>query len=178
MNSQVDRLRRMFKWAAGEQLLPISIYQELQAVEGLRRGKTGARETAKVKPVNAEHVEAALPFMRTPVQGMVRFQQLTGCRPIEACLLRALDLDMSNPKCWVYRLRQVNRRLFDLRHNPGSAAPSASRCCTTCGAVNVGPVQITVENPNLPITAANPRLDESHLPLLSLRAACLELEGG
>jgi integrase len=103
INSQVDRLRRMFKWAAGEQLLSISIYQELQAVTGLRRGKTGAKETAKVKPANPDHVEAAIPFMRTPVQGMVRFQQLTGCRPTEACLLRALDLDMSNPKCWIYR---------------------------------------------------------------------------
>src|SRR5262249_54127338 len=77
--------------------------QNLQAVSGLRRGKTGARETAKVKPANPEHVKAALPFMPTPVQGMVRFQLVTGCRPSEACRLRALDLDMSNPNCWVYR---------------------------------------------------------------------------
>ncbi len=103
VNAQVDRLRRMFKWAAGEELLPVSIYHNLQAVEGLRRGKTAAKESAKVKPANPEHVEAALPFMPTTVQGMIRFQQLTGCRPTEACLLRALDLDMSNPKCWVYR---------------------------------------------------------------------------
>jgi integrase len=103
VNAQVGRLRRMLKWAAGEQLLSISIYHELQAVEGLRRGKTPAKETAKVKPANPEHVEAALSFMPTPVQGMVRFQQLTGCRPTEACLVRALDLDMSNPKCWVYQ---------------------------------------------------------------------------
>jgi integrase len=102
-NAQVDRLRRMFRWAASEELLPVSIYQNLQAVPGLRRGKTSAKETARVKPVQIDHVEAALPHMPAPVQGMVRLQQLTGCRPTEACLMRALDLDMSNPNCWVYR---------------------------------------------------------------------------
>jgi integrase len=56
-----------------------------------------------VKPANPDHVEAALLHMPRPVQVMVRFQLLTGCRPSEACLVRALDLDMSNPKCWVYR---------------------------------------------------------------------------
>jgi integrase len=103
VNAQVDRLRRMFKWAAGEELLPVSVYDNLRAVPGLRRGKSTAKETTRVKPANPEHVEAALPHMPGPVQGMVRFQHITGCRPTEACLLRALDLDMSNPKCWVYR---------------------------------------------------------------------------
>jgi integrase len=103
VNAQVDRLRRMFKWAAGEELLPITVYQNLQAVPGLRRGKCEAKETARVKPADPEHVKAALPHMPRPVQGMVRFQLLTGCRPTEACLLRAMDLDMSNPSCWIYR---------------------------------------------------------------------------
>ncbi len=103
VNAQVDRLRRMFKWAAGEELLPVSIYQNLQAVPGLRRGKTKAKERGRVKPANREHVQAVLPYLPHPIQGMVRFQQFTGCRPTEACLIRALDLDMSNPKCWVYR---------------------------------------------------------------------------
>lgn len=103
VNAQVDRLRRMFKWAAGEELLPVSIYQNLQAVGGLRRGKTEAKERAKVKPAKPEHVKATMPHLPTPVQGMVQFQLLTGCRPTEACLIRPLDLDMSNPECWIYR---------------------------------------------------------------------------
>jgi integrase len=102
-NAQVDRIRRMFRWAASEQILSTSIYNELRAVEGLRRGKTEARETARVKPANPEHVEAALPFMPSPIQGLVRFQLLTGCRSAEACLIRSIDLDTSNPTCWVYR---------------------------------------------------------------------------
>jgi integrase len=103
VNAQVDRVRRMFRWAGSEELLPGGVYQELKSVPGLRRGKTQARETARVRPADPEHVRAALPFMPTTVQGMVRFQQLTGCRPAEACLLRAIDLDRSNPACWVYR---------------------------------------------------------------------------
>ena len=101
VNAQVDRLRRMFKWAAGEEMLPVGISHNLQAVGGLRRGKTEAKERTKVKPAYPEHVKAALPHVPTPVKGIVRFQLLTGCRPTEACLIRALDLHMSNPNCWV-----------------------------------------------------------------------------
>jgi integrase len=103
INAQIDRIRRMFRWAAGEELLPVSIHHALQAVSGLRRGKSSAKETARVKPANPDHVKAALPHMPQPVQGMVQFQLLTGCRPTEACLFRAIDLDRSNPACWVYR---------------------------------------------------------------------------
>jgi integrase len=103
VNAQVDRLRRAFRWAASEQLVPAAIYDALKTVEGLRRGRTEARETKKVKPVPPEQVEATLPHMPAVVRAMVRFQQLTGCRPDEVCRLRPLDLDMSNPACWVYR---------------------------------------------------------------------------
>jgi hypothetical protein len=48
-NAQVDRIRRMFRWAAEEELVLGSIYQNLKTVAGLRLGKTGARETQKVK---------------------------------------------------------------------------------------------------------------------------------
>jgi integrase len=103
INSQVDRLRRMFRWAAEEELLPAAVYQDLRAVTSLRYGKTAARETARVRPVAQEMVEATLPHLRPTVQAMARLQGLVGCRPTEVCLLRPMDLDMSNPQCWVYR---------------------------------------------------------------------------
>jgi integrase len=102
-NAQVDRIRRMFRWAAAEELLPASVYQNLRAVAGLRFGKTEAREIKKVRPVAANHVETTLPHMPPVVQTIVRFPLLTGCRPDEACAVRPIDLDMSNPACWVYR---------------------------------------------------------------------------
>jgi integrase len=103
VNAQVQRVCRMFRWAASEELLPGSIYENLKTVEGLRRGKTEARESAKVRPVETERVEATLPYLRPILRAMVRIQQLTGCRPSEVCLLRPIDIDMRNPNCWVYR---------------------------------------------------------------------------
>ncbi len=103
VNAQVDRVRRMFRWGAGEELLPGSVPQDLRAVASLRRGKTEARETERVRPVPQEHVDAALPFMPPAVRAMVRLQLLTGCRPEEVCRLRPVDLDRSDPACWVYR---------------------------------------------------------------------------
>lgn len=102
-NAQVDRIRRMFRWAAEEELLPGSVHQNLKAVAGLRAGKSSARETERVKPVSPEHIGAAMPWMPAVVRAMVQFQLLTGCRPAELCLIRPLDIDMRNPKCWVYR---------------------------------------------------------------------------
>jgi integrase len=103
INAQVDKLRRVFKWAASEQLVPVTVYQGLRTVEPLRHGRTEARETKKVRPVSAEHVEATLAHMPATVRAMVRLQLLTGCRPDEVCRLRPLDLDMTAPACWVYR---------------------------------------------------------------------------
>jgi integrase len=102
-NAQVDRVRRMFRWAAEEELLPSSVYQDLQAVSSLRSGRTQARETEKVRPVPAHLLDAPLPFMPPVVRAMVRLQLLTGCRPAEVCILRPIDLDTGNPACWVYR---------------------------------------------------------------------------
>jgi integrase len=102
-NSQVDRLRRMLRRAAEEELLPSSVYQDLKTVAGLQAGRAEARETKKVRPVAAEVVEATLPHLPAMVRAMVRLQLLTGARPTEVCLIRPLHIDMRNPSCWVYR---------------------------------------------------------------------------
>ncbi len=102
-NTQTNRIRGCFKWAAEEELLPGSIHQNLNAVAGLQAGHTEARETERVKPVPQETVDATLPHLPKPVQAMVRLQLLTGCRPGEVCAIRPVDLDMKNPACWVYR---------------------------------------------------------------------------
>jgi integrase len=103
INAQIDRVRCMFRWAAEEELLPASVYQNLRAVSSLRFGKTEARETDKVRPVPPEHIDAALPFMPPVVRDMVRLHLLLGCRPEELCIIRPIDIDRSDPACWVYR---------------------------------------------------------------------------
>jgi integrase len=103
INAQIGRVKQMFRWGAEEELIPGAIYQNLRSVPGLRAGKGTVRETKKVRPIPQAQVDAVLPFLTPTVAALVRLQLLTGCRPAEACLIRPLDIDMSNPNCWLYR---------------------------------------------------------------------------
>jgi len=102
VNENVERIRRMFKWAAGDELIPFEVYHRLTAVEGLRKGRTEAHETPPIPPVADEVVEHTVPHLSTVVADMVRFQRLTGCRPGEVCILRPFDVDTSGD-VWTYR---------------------------------------------------------------------------
>jgi integrase len=102
INDNIDRIRRMFKWAVAEELLPPSVYQALQAVPGLRRGRSDARETEPIKPVDEATIAATLPHLPPVVADMVRFQRLTGSRPAEVCILRPRDIDRTGD-VWSYR---------------------------------------------------------------------------
>jgi len=43
-------------------------------------------------------VDGVLPFVTPPVRAVVEVQRLTGMRPGEGVLIRAIDLDTSGPK--------------------------------------------------------------------------------
>jgi integrase len=102
INQRVGRVRRIFKWAASEQLVPASVHQALGTVQGLLKGRSSARESKPIEPVADAVVDATLPFLNRHVRGLVEFQRLTGCRPGEACALRWCDLDTADG-VWVYR---------------------------------------------------------------------------
>jgi integrase len=101
INQRVGRIKRMFKWAASEELVPPLAYQVLQTVTGLQRGRSKAREREPVGPVRDEQVEAVLPHVNRYVRAMVQVQRLTGMRPGEVCLLRRADIEQSRP-IWLY----------------------------------------------------------------------------
>jgi integrase len=102
INRQVGRVRRIFKWAAGEELVPPTIHQSLACLPGLQRGRTSARESDPVQAVADDVVDATLPYLSRVVRGMVQFQRLTGCRPGEVCGLTRSQIDTSGA-VWVYR---------------------------------------------------------------------------
>jgi integrase len=102
INGRVARVRHIFKWGMGEQLVAPEVYTGLTAVVGLRKGRTLAREPEPVGPVSEEHALAVLPFVRPPVRAMIRVQLLTGMRPGEIVRLRPTDIDKDGP-LWVYR---------------------------------------------------------------------------
>lgn len=101
VNQRVRCIRRVFKWAVSEELVPASVLHALQSVDGLRRGRCNAREPAPVRPVPEPHVDAVLPFLCATVRAMVQLQRCTGMRSGELCLLRACDLDTSG-SVWVF----------------------------------------------------------------------------
>ncbi len=102
VNARIERVRRIFKWAVAEELVSPVVYQALTAVAGLQRGRTEARETEPVEPVDDAVVDATLPFLNRQVAGLVEFQRLTGCRPGEACRIRRCDIDTSGT-VWRYK---------------------------------------------------------------------------
>ena len=102
INRHIGRIRRMFKWAVENELVPASVSHGLQAVRGLQKGRTQAREPKPVRPVADSIVDATLPYLSPVVADMVRFQRLTGARPAEVCMLRPCDVDRSGD-VWQYR---------------------------------------------------------------------------
>lgn len=102
VNSSIARLKRMFKWAVENELVPPSIHHGLSAVAGLRRGRSDARETAPVKPVPEAFIAAVLPHVGAHIRAMINLQLLTACRPGEVVMMRGCDLETSG-RVWVYR---------------------------------------------------------------------------
>ena len=101
VNQRIGRIKYLFKWAVSEELIPSSVYEALRTVSALGRGRTEARETAPVKPVEPEAVEAVLPFLSPHVRPMVELMRLTGMRPGETCSMQRRLIDMSGP-IWIY----------------------------------------------------------------------------
>lgn len=106
VNHTVGKVKRIFKWAVGEEMVPPSVWHALIAVPGLKRGRTDATESEPVKPVPLDVVETTKEHLRPVLRALIDFTLLTGCRPNEACQLRPCDIDKSNPQCWVFRPRK------------------------------------------------------------------------
>ncbi len=106
INRTVDRLKRVFSWGVENELVPAEVYQAVRAVSALRRGRTEARESEPVLPVDRGIVEATLPHLSRVVADMVRLQLLCGMRPGEVCSLRPYDITLGTDGVWTYRPAQ------------------------------------------------------------------------
>lgn len=102
VNRSTQLIRRLFKWAVSEEMIPVTVFHSLQSVEGLRRGLTSAPETEPVRPVLIEHVNAIRQFVSHQVWAMIQLQLRSGARPGEVVSIRLIDIDMTND-VWLYR---------------------------------------------------------------------------
>ncbi len=64
INDRIACIKRLFRWAASEELVSAGAYQALLTVEGLKRGRSGARETKKVLPVRRPMYTLYCPIRR------------------------------------------------------------------------------------------------------------------
>jgi integrase len=101
INGRISRIRRMFRWASKEGLVAASAYHGLLALDGLKFGRSRARETLRITPVPADDFERVLPHLNEFVRAMVQVQWLTGMRPQEIRNLRAADIDRTED-VWIY----------------------------------------------------------------------------
>ncbi len=87
-----NRVGRIFKWAVENELVPASVLHGLQAVSGLRYGRSEAREIEPVKPVPDAFVDAVLPHVAPQVAAMIQLQRITGMRSGEVTIMRGCDI--------------------------------------------------------------------------------------
>lgn len=102
VNSRIHKVRAMFRWGVAQLMVPGDVYVGLTTLAALKRGRSLARETKPIGPVEDQIVEATLAHLPEVLASMVQFHRRTGCRPSEVCQIRPMDVDRSaNP--WVYR---------------------------------------------------------------------------
>lgn len=101
INARVNRVRRMFKWGVENEYVLSAVLHGLQAVSPLKRGRSDARETKPVQPVENERIDAVVRVVSRHVAAMIQVQRFTGMRPNEVVSMRLCDIDRSKPT-WVY----------------------------------------------------------------------------
>ena len=102
VNANVRRIKRVFRWGVANEILAADAHHALAAVDGLKRGRSAARETEPIKPVPQALVDAVLALVPPQVAALIRLQLLTGARPTELLTIRGCDLDTTG-RVWAYR---------------------------------------------------------------------------
>lgn len=102
INANWRRVLRMFKWAAGADVVSEEIYRSLFVLPLLQRGRSPAPESSRIEPIDDASIEKTLRYLSPAVADMVRLQRLTGMRPGDVRHLRPIDVDQSD-EVWVYR---------------------------------------------------------------------------
>ena len=130
INGILRRIRRVFKWAASQELVPFSVYQSLQTVEGLKKGRTEARESQAVSCIDDAHVDAVLSHVSPQVAAMIESQRLTHFRKPPALLVRTnkappffCERNGASHRSWLEHVQFRNRWLAPNRSQLPSSAP-------------------------------------------------------
>lgn len=105
VNHAVGTIKRCFRWAAENEMIPAEVFHGLSTVTGLKAGRCDAAESEPVKPVPMEYVDAVIRQVSRQIGAMIQLQLLTGMRSGELVMMRGADIDTTG-KLWIYRPAQ------------------------------------------------------------------------
>lgn len=105
IRTRMSIIRRAFKWATANELVPPSTAHGLAVAPGLRRGRTSAPPPRIVRPIGEASIDAIKPYVSRQVWGLVQLLLWTGARPGEVLNLRPGDIDRSGA-VWTVRLTE------------------------------------------------------------------------
>jgi integrase len=138
INKLIGRVKRMFAWSIEEELLAVEIHAALMRVKGLKRGKSAARETPRVRPVSEEHDTPVQQLVPVMIRAMIQIQLLSGGRPQDVVQMRPCDIDTTEP-VWRYRPQR-----YKTEHHNDDGNPDLDRV------IYLGPKAQEVLRPRLP----------------------------
>ncbi len=101
LNGYITRVKALFKWGVEQELVPPSIWHGLQAVAGLKRGRTTVPEPGRVHPVLQAHIDIIQPNVSRQIWALIQLQLFTAARAGELVTMRATEIDTSGP-IWIY----------------------------------------------------------------------------
>jgi len=115
------------------ELVPPTVHHGLQAVKGLSRGRSDARESDRVRPVPEAFVDAIETHVVPQVWAMVQLRRLTGMRPGEVTTMRTCDIDATG-NVWIYTPARHKTQCLKMRNTlpptpilPAWRGPSLNR---------------------------------------------------
>jgi integrase len=100
-NKYSGRIRRLIRWGVGEEFVPPYVLAAIVAIDGLKAGRTEAKEKAPVGPVPLRDVLAIRRYLSPQITAMIKLQIRTAMRPGEVVVIRSCDIDTTG-ETWSY----------------------------------------------------------------------------
>ncbi len=93
INSNIGKIRRMFRFGVENEMVPVETLQRLEAVSPLLAGRTEARDLPPRTAVAQEQIDAVKEQVRPLVRDLIDLQLLTGARSGELLMLTTAMID-------------------------------------------------------------------------------------
>jgi integrase len=104
INTRVGIIKRIFQWAASNEMLPVTAYQALATLPGLRRGRGFGKDPVPRETIPLDVIDKTLDYLSAPLCAAIRIQLYTGARPSEILALKRGDIDCKGD-IWMALLR-------------------------------------------------------------------------